>query len=161
MYEDQTASGPWRQDWKETIKTKTQVVINQNDPLTFCVPHLSKNTFCPFIYLPLPSHAPTQWNLLLRYPAVFSIPHASLIPHNYLPNPFPTPLLLSSSLPSLSLSLSPFIYPPSSRSHGSLPPPPHLLHLFSLIPSQRPPDNGVSVIPPYVISSIILSISHD
>jgi len=95
---------------------------------------------------------------VLFYPSIFSIPHTSLIPHNYLPNPFPTtpsPLLFPSSSPFL------VFYPPSStlRRVPWFSPSSTSLRCtsFPLIPSQRPPDIGVSVIPPYVISGLILS----
>lgn len=104
--------------------------------------------FCPFIHLPFPSHAST----------ILSIPLTSLIPHNYLPNPFSISLssLQALFLVILSTLVSPRQVPWFSPSSTSL-----CCTSFPLIPSQRPPDIGVSVIPPYVISCLILSISHD
>lgn len=113
--------------------------------------------------LSLPTPPPMKI-FFLCYPTIFSIPRTSPIPHNYLPNPPPSLLFPSISIsPSLlSRRLSTLIYP--DRSQGSL----CLLHLprglsptFPLIPSQRPTVNRVSVIPPYVISRLIPSISHD
>lgn len=65
-----------------------------------------------------------------------------------------SPLLLHLSILSCNHS-----HPTHQVPKSPLPPPPSLLwHLFTLILSQRPHVNGVSVIPAYVISSLIPSI---
>lgn len=103
----------------------------------------------------------------LDRPDLYHTPHKS-----FNPAPFPLPrppsrtnhlfylILFSPLLLHLSILSCNHSHPnPSGPKVSSPPPPPSLLwHLFTLILSQRPHVNGVSVIPAYVISRLIPSI---